>query len=228
MITLHYDVIQGTDEWFAKRCGLLTASEMRLIITPQKLEYAKNEKEKQHLYDLLSQRITGHNERSFQTFDMMRGKEEERLAKDVYEKNYAPVVELGFITNERWGFTLGYSPDGLVGENGIIEIKSRAAKYQLETILSDEVPQEFMLQIQTGLLVSARDWCDFISYSGGMPMFTKRVEADYVMQGKIVEAATIFHHKMDRLLGEYQSMLIPGEHRLVPTERTIFDEEISV
>ncbi|MBX4389892.1 hypothetical protein K4H03_27830, partial [Mycobacterium tuberculosis] len=78
----------------------------------------------------------------------------------------------------------------------LIECKSRAGKYQVQTIATNEVPAEYMIQLQTGLLVTGRKWIDFISYSGGLPMFVKRVEPDLLMQGAILAAATAFEAKV--------------------------------
>jgi putative phage-type endonuclease len=215
MITTHEDLLQGSDEWLAIRCGLLTASEMKLIITPAKMQFANNDKSRAHVYELLAQRITQHVEPAYISDDMLRGMEDEATARELYNENYEPVQQVGFITHEMRGFTLGYSPDGLVGDNGLIEIKSRRAKYQIETIIYDEVPDEYMLQIQTGLLVSGRKWCDFISYSAGLPLYVKRVMADYEMQGKIVDAAVAFEDAIKEKASRYADNIV----NLIPTER---------
>ncbi len=73
MITYYPDLIQGSDEWKSARCGLLTASEMKLIITPTTLKIASNDKERAHLYELLAQRITRYVEPSYISDDMLRG-----------------------------------------------------------------------------------------------------------------------------------------------------------
>jgi len=171
MINYYEDIIQGDEQWLQVRCGVLTASEMKNILTPT-LKIANNDKTRQHVYELLAQRITNYVEPHYFNDDMLRGQYDEIKARDIYAEKYAPVKEMGFITNTKLGFTLGFSPDGLVGNDGFIEIKSRRQKYQIETILADAVPEEYMLQIQTGLLVSEREWCDFISYSAGSTLST--------------------------------------------------------
>ena len=221
MIHYHADLIQGSDEWLAARRGLLTASEMRLIITPT-LKVAKNEKASAHLYELLAQRITGYVEPRYVSDDMLRGQVNEIEARTLYAKHYAPVQEMGFITNDEWGFTLGYSPDGLVGDDGLIECKSRRQKFQAETIIAGEMPDEYMIQVQTGLLVTGRRWCDFVSYCGGMPMVTIRVPADDAIQDAIIEAATDFELRLSKMEEAYQTSLLGGRH--IPTERRIEQE----
>lgn len=228
MITYHRDLIQGSEEWHAERCGLLTASEMKLIITPA-LKAASNDKEKQHLYELLAQRITGYVEPSYVSDAMLRGKEDEIDALDAYAKAYAPVETVGFITNDKWGFTIGYSPDGLVGNPGQIECKSRNQKYQIRTLVdyvaAGQIDPDFMIQVQTGLLVTERDWCDLISYCGGLPMATVRVIPDITIQDAIIEAAIAFENRLAKAKSEFDAVLL-SKARLIPTVRRIHEEMI--
>lgn len=228
-ITYHRDVIQGDDAWFALRCGRLTASEMKLIITPGTNKPASNDKERTHLYELASQRINDYVEPTYIGEHMLRGKEDEILAIALYSDKYEAVdTDVGFITNDKHGFTIGYSPDGLVGDTGQVECKSRLQKYQFETILSQAVPSEYLVQIQTGLIVSERDWCDFISYCGGMPMFTLRVFPDPVIQKAILDAASVFEEKLALKIQTYMNLLADKNMRLIPTERRKPEGEISV
>lgn len=220
-VKIHDNFEQGSEEWYAARCGLLTASEMGLIITPAKLGAANNDKSRSHLYELLAQRVTKYVEPTYVGDAMLRGKADEIEARAMYEKEYEPVTEVGFITNDRWGFTLGYSPDGLIGEDGTIEIKSRCQKYQMETILSNEMPNDFLLQVQTGLIVSERKWCDFVSYCGGMPMLTLRVYADDAVQSAILDVAAKFEEKLQDKLEQYDAAISAPSSRLIPTERRI-------
>lgn len=222
-IIYHPEVTQGSDEWLAMRCGLLTASEMKHVITPT-LKVANNDKTRAHLYELLAQRITRYVEPMYVGDDMLRGQEDEFYARQVYTEHYAPVEQVGFITNDRWGFTIGYSPDGLVGKDGLIEIKSRSQKYQVRTIIENltggTIPADYVMQCQTGLLVSEREWLDFISYSGGLPMAVVRVWPDDAVQGAIIEAAAAFEAKLAECLEIYRSASVG----LIPTERREMQE----
>lgn len=227
-ITYHKEMIQGSDSWHEARRGILTASEMHLIITPT-LKAASNEKERTHLYELLAQRITGYVEPSYVSDAMLRGQEDEIDAVELYAKTYAPVERVGFVTNDKWGFTIGYSPDALVGANGLLECKSRAQKYQIRTIV-DYVPAgaidpDFMIQVQTGLLVSEREWCDLISYCGGLPMATVRVFHDDEMQSAIVDAAKAFEGRLQAAYDKYLAIMA-SRARLIPTQRKIYQEMI--
>lgn len=221
-ITYHRDLLQGGDEWLEARRGLLTASEMCRIITPT-LKVANNDKSRAHCYELLAQRISGYVEPAYIGDDMLRGREEEHWARVAYAQHIALVTEVGFITNSRWGFTIGYSPDGLVGSDGLIEIKGRRQKFQVETILENDMPTEYAIQVQTGLLVTERAWCDFISYSGGLPMVVVRVLADEKMQAAIVNAAAAFEADLAEKRAAYEAQL-ESTARLFPTERRVFEE----
>lgn len=222
-IRYYPDLVQGSDEWLQARCGLLTASEMKLIITPT-LKIASNDKERTHLYELMAQRINQYVEPHYISDDMLRGQDDEIEARALYAKHYAPVQEMGFITNDQWGFTIGYSPDGLVGDDGLLECKSRRQKYQIETIienvLGQTIPADYLMQQQTGHLVSTRTWLDFISYSGGSPMATIRVYPDPKVQNAIIEAAGAFEERMAEKMARYRDILA-SKARLIPTERRV-------
>lgn len=223
-VTIHRNVEQGSTEWHALRMGVLSASEMKLIITPT-LKVADNDAVKTHLYELLAQRINQYVEPHFESFDMERGKFDEEHARTKYAENFAPVEEVGFVTNDKWGFTIGYSPDGLIGDDGLIEVKSRVQKHQMKTLVEyvakREIPPDYMIQCQTGLMVAEREWLDFVSYSGGMRMPVVRCYPDPVVQAAIVNAATVFEQRLNEKREIYEA-LIASDARLIPTERLIY------
>lgn len=223
-IVYHPEVTQGSEPWLEMRRGLLTCSEVKLILTPT-LKIAANDKERAHVWEIAAQRISGYVEPRYIGDDMLRGQEDEFYARQIYHDNFAPVTETGFVTNDQWGFTLGYSPDGLVGDEGLIEIKSRRQKFQIETIATAEVPPEHMMQLQAGLLVTGRKWIDFVSYSGGLPMIALRVEPVPEIQEAIIAAATAFEARVAERVQEYHATL--ATVRTVPTERRI-DQEMFV
>lgn len=165
---------------------------------------------------LVAERITGHTDPTFMNDDMWRGVMDEPLAVEVYSKHYAPVTTTGFMVRDDWGFSIGYSPDGLVGDDGLIEVKSRRQKKQLLTVLADEVPAENMAQIQCGLLVSGRAWCDYISYSGGMAMWHKRVLPDPEWHRAIVAAVAEFELTAERMASDYLGRIVglPATERI--------------
>ena len=228
-VTYHYNITQGSDEWLKARLGILTASEMKLILTPATLKVAKNGEVRAHLYELLAQRVTQFVEPRYVSDDMLRGHEDEILARQIYSENIAPVHEVGFITNDKWGFTLGYSPDGLVGDDGLIECKSRRQKFQVQTIIENlgegTIPKDFALQCQSGLMISERKWLDFISYSGGMPYCKIRVHSVPEVQTAIEEAATAFEENIREQLEAYRANLEASPHAYA-TERRDYEEDI--
>lgn len=185
------DLEQGSPEWLAARLGMVTASVVGQLVTPT-LKVAANDTSRGLALLLIAERITGHSDPVYVSDDMLRGQMDEPIARDWYSEHHAPVVETGFLVEDRWGFRLGYSPDGLVGDDGLIEVKSRKPKIQLKTILSGEPPAENMAQMQAGMLVSGRSWCDYISWCGGMPPFVKRVHADQAWADAIVAAVKAF------------------------------------
>jgi len=220
-ITYYHDMIQGSEEWHAARCGILTASEVKHILTPT-LKVANNDKTRQHVWELAAQRITRYTEPQYIGDDMLRGYADEILAREKYAETRADVQEVGFITSDALGFVLGYSPDGLVGDDGLIECKSRRQKYQVQTICEGVVPDEYVLQLQTGLLITGRAWIDFISYSGGLPMFVQRVLPDPVMQAAIVSAATEFEAKVVHAVQSFHDNV--KAHGYPQTERVVEQE----
>ena len=180
-ITHFPDLEQGSEDWLAARCGILTASEMKLIMTPTG-KVADNDKTRAHVWELAAQRINQFVEPRYVGGDMIRGTEDEVYARMAYDAHVAPTQTMGFVVNRRWGFAIGYSPDWLVGDDGLGEAKSRLQKLQLQTICENvtpaSIPADFVLQVQTGLLVTERKWIDLCSYSNGMPMAVIRAYPD--------------------------------------------------
>ena len=152
---------------------------------------------------LVAERITGRVVQVFPNVAMQRGTLDEPYAREKYAEHYAPVDEVGFIVRDFGKFKLGYSPDGLVGDDGLIEIKSRDPKKHLATILADEVPAENMAQCQTGLFVTGRAWIDYLSYAGGMPLWRKRIYPDMRWQDAITDAALTFEANAADITSRY-------------------------
>ncbi|SBS73868.1 conserved hypothetical protein [uncultured Mycobacterium sp.] len=262
-LTIHPDLVQGSDEWLAARRGIVTASVVGQLISTRKLaaseypcpacgtgvtdpcvskrdgkeirtmhpertdlaradnatiiEPANNDTSRGLTFLLASERITGWTEPTFMNDAMMRGVEDEPRARAKYSEHTAPVMECGFMVEDRWGFQLGYSPDGVVGDDGLIEVKSRSPKIQVMTVVADEVPTENMAQLQCGLLVSGRSWCDYISYAGGMNLWRKRVYPDEKWFAAILAAANAFEQNAADIISSYRESVAD----LPMTERTI-------
>lgn len=220
-LTVYEDLEQGTDEWLQLRCGVVTASIIGKLITPKTIKIARNETSRAAVEGLVTERIEGRPEEVWVSGDMDRGTRDEPFARDLYSQHHAPVHEVGFMSRDDWGVQIGFSPDGLVGDRGLIEIKSRKPKIQLRTILRDEVPLENMAQIQTGLLVSGRDWLDYVSYAGGWPLYVKRVYPDPTWQEVIVAAVREFEEAASNITADY----LTNSEGLPIAERINFDEQ---
>jgi putative phage-type endonuclease len=203
--TYRFDIEQGSDEWHAIRRGVITASAIAKLLTGTG-KPANNDTSRAQLYQLLAERITGESEASFYNDDMARGHLLEPFARDLYAANYAPVQECGFISRQLSGVVIGYSPDGLVGDDGLIEIKSPRPKTHLKSLLTNQVPGEYVPQVQTGLAVSGRAWCDFISYAPGLPLFVRRVERDEQLIAQIIAAAQAAEEHLAGMLVIYEDL----------------------
>ena len=172
---------------------------------PPTLKAADNDTSRAITAQLVAERITGYTEPVHVSADMERGTLDEPYAREIYAEHYAPVTETGFMIYDTVHGPVGYSPDGLVGESGLIEIKSRRQKIQLKTILEDEVPAENMAQIQCGLYVSGRKWLDYVSYCGGMPLYVKRVLPDAAWFQAITDAVAAFEHAAKLMRTNYMA-----------------------
>lgn len=220
-LTVHADLAQGTDEWLAARCGMVTASTVDALLTPG-LKVADNATSRGLALTLVSERITGQVEPTAMSADMWRGVEMEPYARDEYARHHSAVTEVGLMVRDDWGYQLGYSPDGLVGDLGQIEIKSRIPKVHLRTILDDEVPADCMGQLQGGLLVSGRAWVDYVSYSPGMPLWVKRVWPDPAWHEAILAAVEAFEVTAAEMAALYRTRT----HGLPVTGRPSLDIQI--
>lgn len=215
-LKIYEDLEQGTPEWLAARCGIVTASVMGHLITPGTVKVAKNDYSRGLTATLVAERITGHVEPMQVSQAMMRGTLDEPYARDAYSEHHAPATEIGFMVRDFGKYRIGYSPDGLVGDDGLIEIKSRAQKKHLQTILADEVPLENMAQIQTGLLVSGREWLDYVSFCSGMPLYVRRTFPDLRWFDAITAAVEAFEETAGEMLGHYEKAVegLPTTDRL--------------
>jgi hypothetical protein len=221
-LTIHSDLVQRSDEWYAARCGLVTASAVGKLVTPKTVQPANNPDSRRLTLTLAAERITGWSEPSYINDDMMRGIEDEPIARAKYSEHYSPAVEAGFMTEDKFGFKIGYSPDGLVGDDGLIEIKSRRPKTHLDTILAGQPPLECMAQLQCGLLVSGRDWIDYVSFCGGMPLWSCRITPDPKWFEAILRAAEGLERSIADILDKY-SVSVLG---LPMTERNLLQDMV--
>jgi hypothetical protein len=204
---------------------MVTASAVSALLTAAG-KVADNETSRTYTKLLVAERITGHTDPTYQSDDMLRGLMDESLACAKYAEHFGvEVAEMGFMHRDFGDdCRIGWSPDGLIGDLGCIEIKSRRQKKHLATILADAVPPENVAQIQCALLVSGRAWCDYISWCGGMPMWTKRVYPDLDLQGAIVDAVAAFEASAAEMVARYEAAV----EGLPATERINWNEEVVI
>ena len=213
----HFDIEQGSDEWHALRRGVITASAISKLLTAT-FKPAANDTSRALLYQLLAERILGESDSGFYNDDMARGNVLEPYARDLYAEHFAPVTECGFITLTTTAGVLGYSPDGLVCDDGLIEIKCPRPKTHLKSLLTGEVPAEYVPQVQTGLAVTGRCWCDYISYAPGLPLFVKRCQPAPAVIAAIHAAHEAAEDQLAALMEDYQTAAtnFPATEPLTP------------
>lgn len=212
------ELVQGSDEWHEQRRGMVTASVVGQLLTGTTLKPAANLDSRALTAQLVAERITGWVDPTHVSDDMLRGWTDEPHALAAYAEHFAtPVMTTGLLVRDDWGFEIGYSPDGLVGDDGLVEFKSRRPKKHVQTILAGEVPAENLAQVQCGLLVSGRKWCDYLSFCGGMPLYPIRVEADERWQTAIISAVAAFEAAAAEMTAQYQRAVVG----LPMTERTV-------
>jgi putative phage-type endonuclease len=221
-MTLHEypDVEQRSDEWHTLRRGIVTASAVGQLLTPT-LKVADNDTSRALTTTLAVERINGWSEETRMTDDMWRGVEHEPIARDLYSEHHAPATEFGFMLREEDGWALGLSPDGVVDDIGLIEIKCPRAKAHFRTILTGSVPSQYLAQCQAALLVSGRAWLDYVSFHAGMPLKVIRVYPDPDWFDAIEAACRAFETNVAALVDDYNSA-VAG----LPTTERVLEEEI--
>lgn len=225
-LAVYEELEQGSSDWIQARCGLISASIMNDILTPT-LKLAANDKTRAATYELACQRVTQYVEPQFWTDAMLRGVLDEGTAADLYAEHVAPVQEIGGMVREFEFGRIWYSPDRLVGDDGLIEVKSRRNGLHFKTVSEGEVPKEHILQLQAGLLVSGRKWIDYISICKGQPLFIKRVEPDAVYHEAIMAACEAMEKSIAEVTDKYYDT-IKAQSVLIETERDPEEKEMVI
>ena len=196
MITL--DVVQGTPEWFAARAGVPSASCFDKVVT------SKGERSKQrekYLYQLAAEKVTGIKEESFQSEAMRRGIEMEAEARSFYELNRDVEVSIVGFCYPNEHKMVGCSPDGLVGDGGMVEIKCPASYTHVGYMLDSEtLVGEYFQQVQGQLFITGRDWCDLISYYPGLKPVIVRVGRDNKFCLKLADELTALCDDLNKVV----------------------------
>jgi len=170
---------QGSDEWFAVRCGQVTASRVSDIIAKTKSGWGASRAN--YMAQLIAERLTGEVADSYSNSAMQWGIDHEQEARTAYEfYENEGVQEIGFVQHN--DLESGASPDGLVGKDGLIEIKCPNTATHIQTLLDQKIPKKYETQMLWQMECTGRKWCDFVSYDPRMPenlkLFVKRFERD--------------------------------------------------
>lgn len=179
---------QGSPTWVAQRLGKVTASRISDMMAKTKSGYGAGRKN--YLAQLVVERLTGNQQDSYQNAAMQWGIETEPEARSTYEFLTGNKVEtVGFVPHPDLPDDAGASPDGLVGDDGLVEIKCPNTATHIETLLTESIDGKYNLQMQFQMACTGRKWCDFVSYDPRMPpelaLFVKRVERDQKAIGDI-------------------------------------------
>ncbi len=153
---------QGSAEWHRLRLGKVTASRMSDVLSKGRGK-APSKTAQTYMMELIAERLTGEAKPFFENDAMRWGTETEPQARSMYEvnNNFVSVDEVAFIEHSEF---VGVSPDGLIGEDGMLEIKCPTTITQIKRALTYDYSEDYKAQIQMQLWVAQREWCDFVSF----------------------------------------------------------------
>lgn len=187
---------QKTPEWFKSRCGIPTASNFDKLVTSE----GKQSKQRgKYMSQLAGERVCGVAEESYQSAAMLRGIEVEEEAKDFYEFTTGSTIKkVGFCLSDCGKY--GASPDGMVGEDGLVEIKCPTLAVHVGYLLEDRLPTDYVQQTQGQLYVTGRKWCDFISYYPSIRPLVVRVYPDVNFHKLLEIELTSFSLELEQII----------------------------
>jgi len=197
------DIQQGSDEWLELRLGKITASRLADVMSKGRGN-APSKTKASYMLQLAAEKLTGKPEDSFSNKYMEWGNECEPQARSMYEFDSGnDVEEVAFVEHDEW---FGVSPDGLVGDNGLLEIKCPKTTTQIERYLAGVFPPAYKAQVQGQLLATGREWCDFVSFdpriTGEASYFCVRVERDEDYLKELSAGILAFKDELIEMLGK--------------------------
>jgi len=195
---------QRTEEWFASRCGSVTASRIADVIA--KIKTGESASRANYRDQLVAERLTGKPVDSFSNAAMQWGAETEPLARLAYESATGIIVqEVGFIIHPTI-LNSGASPDGMADADGLVEIKCPNTATHIDYLLSETVPEKYKPQMAWQLACTGRAWCDFVSFDPRMPedmqLFIKRYVPDYDYISMLETEVSRFLVEVDELIAK--------------------------
>lgn len=174
------EIVQGSAEWHALRCGKVTASRVADVIARTKTGWGASRAN--YAAELIAERLTGVAAEGFTNAAMQWGTDQEPNARMAYEFLHDVTVEQVAFVRHPTLEDAGASPDGLVGERGLLEIKCPNTATHIDTLIKHEIPAKYITQMMWQMACTGREWCDFVSYDPRLPesmqLFVKRVQRD--------------------------------------------------
>jgi len=199
---------QRTDEWFAARLGKVTASRVADLMATTKTGYSASRDNL--MAQLVVERLTGQQQESYTNASMQWGTEQEPFARAAYEIATGQMVdECGFVPHPTIA-NAGASPDGLVGADGLVEIKCPNTAGMIDALLTQTVPGKYNAQMQMQMACTGRAWCDYVVFDPRMPakaqLFIKRVPRDPAFIQKMEAEIVKFLGELDAKVNQLKEM----------------------
>lgn len=201
-------IVQGSPEWMQARVGRVTASRLADVVAKTKTGKPTAARE-EYMAEIVCEILTGKPVEMFQTKDMQWGIEKEPLARAAYEARHFIEVETVGIVDHPFIERAAASPDGLIDDDGLIEIKCPKTKTHLLTLMADEPPEQYLPQMQWQMACTGRTWCDFVSFDPRMPakyqLFIKRVFRDQQAIMKYEDEVRRFLQEVDSIINKLEA-----------------------
>lgn len=199
---------QGSQEWLAARIGKVTASRVADVIATTKTGYSASRAN--YEAELIAERLTGEPAEKFSNAAMAWGTEKEPEAREAYAfLKGVDVVQIGFVDHPVIAMT-GASPDGLVGKDGLVEIKAPNTATHLDTLLGGKVPAKYITQMMWQMACTGRQWCDFVSFDPRLPAhlqtFIRRVPRDNALIADLEKEVRKFLDGVESKLAELERL----------------------
>ncbi len=206
-------VSQNTPEWHALRCGKVTASRVADIM--RKTKSGDSKMRARYLGELVAERLSGVQHTGFKSADMEWGQQTEAQARDLYSLLYDATMTPAAFVDHPLIAMCGASPDHLVNDDGLIEVKCPATHTHIEQLLGGPVDPDYIKQMQWQIACTGRAWCDFCSYDPRMPpemqLFVQRFERDDVMIRDMEKQVTDFLAEVDATVAKLRAQYAQSE-----------------
>ena len=202
---------QGTAEWFAARIGKATASRVTDIVA--KTKSGPSASRKNYAAQLVAERLTGTPTESFSNAAMQWGTDTEAEARDAYRQHSLnEVIECGFVDHPTIDDS-GASPDGLIGDDGLLELKCPNTATHIETLLGKAAPAKYLHQMMWQMACTGRAWCDFASYDPRLPehmrLFVIRVHRDDEVIAELEREVAAFLNEVEQTVAKLRETYEP-------------------